>query len=204
MKRPRPRTRSETSSSIHARELVWLDEIRRGYSIKEIARRDRLGCRRTQHGVFRARERGNQSRIREPRFSNDLHGRNGKITAVREEWCGTIPIARRDWFRSFQSERSLPDRHAGITGRSGPAPTSADGLPSQSGVDDHPALKRDPRTDPRPERKAAALVRVAGVRETRKQRRHRLNAARQAGQSMAAGSTKDPARPLSRPLIPNQ
>ena len=34
MKRPRPRTRSEISSSIHARELVWLDEIRRGYSIK--------------------------------------------------------------------------------------------------------------------------------------------------------------------------
>ncbi len=75
---------------------------------------------------------------------------------------------------------------------------------SQSGVDDHPALKRDPRTDPRPERKAAALVRVAGVRETRKQRRDRLNAARQPGQGMAAGSTKDPARPPLRPLIPNQ
>jgi len=75
---------------------------------------------------------------------------------------------------------------------------------SQSGVDDHPALKRDPRSDPRPERKAAALVRVAGVRETRKQRRHRLNAAGQAGQSMAAVSTKDPARPPSRPVIPNQ
>ncbi len=40
--------------------------------------------------------------------------------------------------------------------------------------------------------------------ETRKQRRHRLKAARQAGQSMAAGSTKDPARPPSWPLIPNQ
>jgi len=42
---------------------------------------------------------------------------------------------------------------------------------SRSGVDDHPALKRDPRTDARPERRAAALVTVAGVRETRKQRR---------------------------------
>ena len=58
----RPRTRSEISSSIHARELVWLDEIRRGYSIKEIARREGLGCRRIQDGVSRARERGNQSR----------------------------------------------------------------------------------------------------------------------------------------------
>jgi hypothetical protein len=67
MKRPGPRTRSEISSSIHARELVWLDEIRRGYSIKEIARREGLGCRRIQHGVSRARERGNQSHIRESR-----------------------------------------------------------------------------------------------------------------------------------------
>jgi len=75
---------------------------------------------------------------------------------------------------------------------------------SQSGVDDHPALKRDPSTDPRPERKAAALVRVAGVRETRKQRRDRLNTARQAGQSMVAGSTKNPARPASCPHIPIQ
>ena len=69
MKRPRSRTKSEISSSIHARELVWLDEIRRGYSIKEIARREGLGCRRIQHGVSRTRERGNQSRIRESRFS---------------------------------------------------------------------------------------------------------------------------------------
>ena len=204
MKRPRPRTRSEISSSIHARELVWLYEIRRGYSIKEIARREGLGCRRIQHGVSRARERGNQSHIRESRFSNDLHGRNGKITA------STGRVVRDDPNRPPRLVPLFPI--GAFTPRSacphhGPIRTGSDFccmVCSQSGIDDHPALKRDPRTDPRPERKAAELIRVAGVRETRKQRRDRLNAARQAGQSMAAVSTKDPARPPSRPLIPNQ
>ena len=128
---------------------------------------------------------------------------------VREEWSGTIPIARRDWFR-FSNLRLFPI--GAFTPRSacphhGPIRTGSDFccmVCSQSGVDDHPALMRDPRTDPRPERKEAALVRVAGVRETRKQRRHRLNAARQAGHSMAAVSTKDPVRPPSRPLIQYQ
>ena len=199
----RPRTRSEISTSIHARELVWLDEIRRGYSIKEIARREGLGCRRIQHGVSRARERGNQSRIRESRFSNNLHGRNGKVNASAGR------VVRDD---SNRPPRLIPLFPIGaFTPRSacphhGPIRTGSDFccmVCSQSGVDDHPALKRDPRTDPRPE-KAATLVRVAGVRETRKQRRHRLNAARQAGQRIAAVSTKDPARPPSRPLIPNR
>jgi hypothetical protein len=204
MKRPRLRTRSEISSSIHARELVWLDEIRRGYSIKEIARREGLGCRRIQHGVSRARERGNQSRIRESRFSNDLHGRNGKITAsvgrvVRDDPNRPPRLVPLFPIGAFTPRSACPHH--------GPIRTGSDFccmVCSQSGVDDHPALKRDLRTDPRPERKAAALVRVAGDRETRKQRRHRLNAARQAGQSMAAVSTKDPASPPSRPLIPNQ
>src|SRR5208337_4579238 len=66
----RPRTRSEISLSIHARELVWLDQIRRGYSIKEIARREGRGCRRMQHGVSRARERAKKPRILEFRFRN--------------------------------------------------------------------------------------------------------------------------------------
>src|SRR5271166_5094114 len=203
-KRSRPRTKSEVSLSIHARELVWLDEIRRGYSIKEIARREGLGCRRIQHGVSRARERGNQSRIRESRFSNDLHGQNGKITASAERVVRDDPNRPPRLVPLFPigafTPRSACPHH-------GPIRTGSEFccmVCSQSGVDDHPALKRDPSTDPRPERKAAALVRVAGVRETRKQRRHRLNAARQAGQSIAAVSTKDPARPPSRPLIPNQ
>jgi hypothetical protein len=42
----------------------------------------------------------------------------------------------------------------------------------KSGVDDHPALARDPRTDPRPERKPKPAP-AAARRETRKERRRR-------------------------------
>ena len=147
----RPRTRSEISSSIHARELVWLDEIRRGYSIKEIARREGLGCRRIQHGVSRARERGNQSCIRESRFSNDLHGRNGKITAsagrvVRDDPNCPPRLVPLFPIGAFTPRSACPHH--------GPIRTGSDFccmVCSQSGVDDHPALKRDPRTDPRPD-----------------------------------------------------
>jgi hypothetical protein len=45
---------------------------------------------------------------------------------------------------------------------------------SRSGMDDHPALKRDPRNDPRPEVKAAKLTLPVVGRETRKERRKRL------------------------------
>ena len=203
VKRPRPRTRSANSLSIHARELVWLDELRRGYSIKEIARREGLGCRRIQHGVSRARERGNSSRIRDSRFSNDLHGRNGEISAsagreVRDDPNRPPRLVPLFPIGAFTPRSACP-HHGPI--RAGSVFCCM--VCSQSGVDDHRALKRDPSTDPRPEPTAAALVRVSGVRETRKQRRQRLNAARQAGLSMAAVPTKDPARPPSRPLIPN-
>jgi hypothetical protein len=203
VKGPRPRTRSEISSSIHARELVWLDEIRRGYSIKEIARREGLGCRRIQHGVSRARERGNLFRIRESRFSNDLHERNGVIAAsagrvVRDDPNRPPRLVPLFPIGAFTPRSACP-HHGPI--RTGSVFCCM--VCSQSGVDDHPALKRDPRTDPRPEPKAAALVRVSSVRETRKQRRQRLNAARQASLGTAAVHTKDPARPPSRPLIPN-
>jgi hypothetical protein len=75
------RTKTEISLSIHARELVWLDEIRRGYSIKQIARREGLGSRRIQHGVSRARKRGKISHTRESRISNGFHDQNEKINA---------------------------------------------------------------------------------------------------------------------------
>jgi hypothetical protein len=202
VKRPSLQTRSEISLSVHARELVWLDEIRRGYSIKEIARREGLGCRRIQHGVSRARERGNLSRTREFRSSNDLQERNGKITAsagrvIRDDQYRPPRLVPLFPIGAFTPGSACP-HHGPIRAGS----VFCWMVCSQSGVDDHPALKRDPRTDPRPERKAA-LVKVSGVRETRKQRRRRLNAARQAGQSMATLPTKDPARPPSQPLIPN-
>jgi hypothetical protein len=199
LERPSPRSRAESSLSSHGRELIWLDDVRRGYSIQEIARREGLGCRRIQHGVARAREQGKPSRVRNLSSSNKLHERNGKTAASAER------VVRDDSNRPPRLVPLFPI--GGFTPRStcphhGPIRAGSVFccmVCSQSGVDDHPALKRDPRTDPRPERRAGALVRETGVRETRKQRRQRLKAARQAGLSMAAVPTKGPAGPPSRP-----
>lgn len=125
MKRPRPRTRSEISSSIHARELVWLDEILRGYSIrKSPGVRDWAVGESSTVCPEPANEETNPVYVN-PVSAMICTDGMARSLQVREEWSGTIPIARRDWFRFFQSERLLPDRHARITGRSGPAPTSA-------------------------------------------------------------------------------
>ena len=198
----RPRTRSEISLSVHARELVWLDKIRRGYSIKEIARRERLSCRRIQHGVSQARERANLSRTGEPRASDNLQERRVKIRARAGR---AIPDDRNRPPRlvplfpigAFTPGSACP-HHGPI--RSGSAFCCM--VCSQSGVDDHPALKRDPYTDPRPDCKAP-LFRVASVRESRKQRRQRLNTARKAGPNMAAFPSQTTEHTLLRPLIPN-
>lgn len=198
-----PRSTAENSPTTRARELVWLDDVRRGYSIKEIARREGLGRRRIQHGVARARERAKSSHPCELHSSNELCGRDRGITA--------------DAGRAVRDDSNRPPRLVPLfpigvltPGSACPhhGPIRAGSVYccmvcSQSGVDDHPALKRDPRTDPRSEHRAVAPVRVAGVRETRRQRRQRLNTARQAGLNMAAVTRKDPARPPLRPMSPN-
>jgi len=201
-KRLHPRTKSEIALSIHARELVWLDEIRRGYSIKEIARREGLGCRRIQHGVSRARERGNLSRTHESRISNNLHEPNGNVTAIAGRMVRYDPNRPPRLVPLFPIGAFTPGSACPHHGPIRAGSVFCCMVCSKSGVDDHPTLKRDPRTDPHRERKAA-LGRVACVRETRKQRRQRLNAARQPGQSVATLPTKEPARSPSRPLIPN-
>jgi len=198
VKRPCSQSRSQISLSIHARELIWLDEIRRGYTIKKIARREGLGCRRIQHGVSRARERGNMSRTRDSVCSTNLQERNGKIPvsagrAIRDDPNRPPRLVPLFPIGAFTPGSACP-HHGPI--RSGSVFCCM--VCSQSGKDDHPALKRDPQTDPRPEHKAPP-VRVVGVRETRKQRRQRMNAARRVGQSMTTLPTKNPDRPPSSP-----
>ncbi len=197
-KRPRPRAKSGVSLSLQARELVWLDEIRRGYSIKEIARREGLGCRRIQHGVCRARQRGNLSRTHDSRIGDHLHDRNEKITASAGRLSRDDPNRPPRLVPLFPIGAFTPGSSCPHHGPIRPGSVFCCMVCSQSGVDDHPALKRDPCTDPRPERKAA-LVRVTSVRETRKHRRQRL---RQPGLSVAVLPTKAPTRSPSGPLIP--
>ena len=174
-----PRSKVNPFPSTLARELVWLGDIRRGHSIKEIARREGLGCRRIQHGVSRACELGKPTQIRESYSSDDLHRRDKTATASRQKTIRNdvnrpprlVPLFP---IGSFTPQSTCP-HHGPIQSGS----VFCCMICSQSGIDDHPALKRDQHTDPGPERKTTTHVKVAGVRETRKQRRQRLKEARQ-------------------------
>lgn len=200
VKRPRPRTKSKTSLSIHARELVWLDQIRQGYSIREIARRERLSCRRIQHGVSRARERGSSSRTRESHFRDDLLEPNCKDPTNRGIATPADPNRPPRLVPLFPIGAFTPGSACPHHGPIRAGSVFCCMVCSQSGVDDHPALKRDTHADPRPERRAPSIR--AAVCETRKQRRQRLNAVRRVGLSTATIPTEDPVRPSSRLLIP--
>ena len=112
MKRPRPRTRSEIPSSIHARELVWLDEIRRGHSIKEIARREGLGCRRIRRCVP-ARVDCETNPVYVSPGVGTRSARHGTLATAAlshsralEEWS-TIPTARQDDLNPLVPTRSV-------------------------------------------------------------------------------------------------
>ena len=158
---------SAVSESIEAREYAWLDDIRRGTSIRSIAARAGLSCRRIQHGAARARAREASSR------TGCLHGRDGlrmrdsrgpSRKAVHEpRLVPLFPIG------PFTPQSVCPHR-----GPIRPGSVFCCMVCSRSGMDDHPALKRDPRNDPRPEVKVAKPTLPVIGRETRKERRKRL------------------------------
>ena len=162
MKRPRPRTRSEIPSSIHARELVWLDEILRGYSIrKSPGVRDWAVGESSTVCPEPANEETNPVYVT-PVSAMICTDGMARSLQVREEWSGTIPIARRDWFRFFQSERSLPIGMPASRADPERLRLLLHGLfpvwgRRSSGPETRPAHRSSSRG------KAAAQVRVAGV-----------------------------------------
>ena len=162
--------------STSLRELIWLDDICRGSSIKEIAIREGLSCRRIQRGVSRAREKGGRLSSRESDSNCKVQRQNRHVTAnefklVRENSHRTPRLVPLFPIGAFTPRSTCP-HHGPI--RSGSVFCCM--VCSQSGLDDHPALKRDPITDPHPERKVLPVARVAEFPETRKQRRQRVKA----------------------------
>jgi hypothetical protein len=131
-----------------AKEYIWLWDVRHGVSIKEIAMRERVSLHRVRFGVARSRalERGcsNESAIQPPRLIPLFP--LGPLTP--QSACGHLrPI-------ETGSILCCVVCHC-------------------SGIDDHPALKRDPLTDPAPEPKPAPEP-MKPKRETRRQRRQRI------------------------------
>ena len=131
-----------------AREYIWLWDHRHGTSAKAIAIREGVTVQRVEFGLERAQAQEkscpSNSAVRPPRLVPFFP--IGSYTPQSK--CGHLrPIDA--W-----SVLCCMVCH-------------------QSGVDDHPALKRDPLTEPAPEPKPAAEPRRAR-RETRKQRRQRM------------------------------
>lgn len=148
------------------RESLWLQEVRCGHRIAEIAAREGLSKRRVQAGVSRAREREEGLPRWDSRMRRVLRKRDQAEGTSGVPWDPECPPILIPLFpiAAFTPASTCPHH--------GPIPA---GSPfccmvcSRSGLDAHPALKRDPRTDPKPEPRPAA---APGPRATRKQKRH--------------------------------
>jgi len=146
--RARTMTRTQTLESA-AREYVWLWELRRGVSTRAIAEREGVSLRVVRYRIARARAAEKPDPADTPRKP-----RPPTLVPL-------FPVL------AYSTTSECP-HHGPI--RSGSVLCCM--VCHRSGQDDHPALQRDPRTDPQPEQIPAAPPRHK--RETRKQRRLRL------------------------------
>jgi hypothetical protein len=190
-KRQTPWSRIPPAAVVEAREYVWLDDVRRGISIREVANREGLSIRRVQLGVTRARLRDDLSRKTNSRNRDFLRMMDSTRTMSwgvgargdDPERSGRQPPQLIPLFPIGPfTPRSTCPHHGPI--RRGSAFCCM--VCFRSGMDDHPALQRNPRTDPRPDPKPSGPAPAAG-RETRKQRRQRLFSARRAAARLLSG-----------------
>jgi hypothetical protein len=180
-RRRSPQSGLSQAVQAEAQEYVWLDYQRAGISPRAIARRERLSVRRIQLGLARARRRENASRSMESRKRDILHTRDGTGPRVQES-PPPFDLHR----KQTQPPRLVPLFPIGPFTPSSVCPHQGPirrgsviccMVCSRSGMDDHPALKRDPSTDPSPEPKTVLAPKPAHGRETRRERRKRLFAA---------------------------
>lgn len=136
----------------YSREDHWLELLRRGRTIRQIAAAAKLKIRRIQQGLARARARELES-VR-------------ALPQVRE-------VPREP--RLIPLFPILPFVPGSICPHHGPIREGSVFccmVCSQSGKDHHPALQRDPRTDPKPDPKPKPLASAAATLPlTRRQKR---------------------------------
>ena len=141
-------TNRPMSLAILAMEYIWLWDVRHGISINEIAMREGLGVRRVHYGVARAR--------------------------AQERSCSTEDATRPPrLIPLFPLGPLTPESVCRHNGPIEPGSLFCCVICHHSGIDDHPALKRDARTDPTPEAKPAPAP-PKKTCETRRQRRRRI------------------------------
>ncbi len=165
-------------------ESIWLDEIREGANIRSIARREKLSVRRVQMGVTRARLR-EMAKIRRRSLNSAKVSSNQNESGLKADAKILPRLVPLFPIGSFTPGSSCGHRHPIRAGS-----VFCCMVCHASGMDDHPELKRDPKTDPAPELKPSAPPRQATRRlygkdsanavadETRKARRKRRNDAK--------------------------
>lgn len=160
-----------------ALDLEWRRKHQRGKTVAEIATAEGVSKRTVQLALARARA---------AEQAVDASGSDDAESPIRDEnaaprtpwWLELVPLFP---IGAFTPTSKCP--HHG--------PIRAGSLfccmvCSNSGVDDHPSLKRDPQTDPRPEPAPAPAAPAprpdtAARRETRKERRRRQSNAAPVG-----------------------
>ena len=155
--RPRVRRSRGWSLETAAREFVWLWDSRHGTSFMEIANREGVTPSRVRFGVARAR-----SHERSARGSGPTHPPRLSPLFPVGPYTPTSPCGHD---RPIRIGSSLCCMVCHV-----------------SGLDGHPAFARDPKTDPAPEPPLPETPLAAKpAKETRKQKRKRLQEAKGAG-----------------------
>ena len=157
-----PRSSRTLTLQDAALEYVWLYDCRHGLSLTAIAQRDAVSIGRVRFGLHRAR--GLQAR------TDSGPSLEERVRSIRAP--GTVPL--------FPVTSYTPGSACPHHGPIGPGSRLCCMVCHQSGLDGHPALARDARSDPKPDPKPQPPP-AAGpggpATETRRQRRRRLQAA---------------------------
>lgn len=140
-----------------ARRALWLQWLRSGETTAAIARMAGVSRRTVQYGIAAARK---AEEAAPPRPSVPV-----------PEPPRLVPL--------FPISSFTPGSECGHRGPVRAGSVLCCMVCHASGIDDHPGLRRDPRTDPRPEPRPPAPAKP-GAPETRRQRRARQFAGRSA------------------------
>jgi hypothetical protein len=168
-----PRFDRALTLAVAAREYIWLYDYRHGIGFDEIAAREDVSVIRVRFGVERARAQ--ERNLSKDTLIEDLNP--GTRTGAGFRLIPLFPIG------AYTPHSACPHREPINQGS-----TLCCMVCHHSGMDAHPALRRDPQTEPAPEPKPAPALdtvwpsKSSRSHETRKQRRQRLFASESAAE----------------------
>lgn len=131
-----------------ARDAEWLRLHKQGWTVDEIAKTSKSGRRNVERGLARAR--ADEASRPEEHDAAQSQSRDDAAAQI-PWWLELVPL--------FPIEAFTPKSKCRHRGPIPPGSLDCCMVCSASGVDDHPALQRDPRTDPKPEPKPSGSAR---------------------------------------------